>query len=405
MLYVAVLAVIRFKKGLVKASACSQIVLNFKGLLLAVIIIIASVAFIYTQETGKEAAAAADKFYFGVSFGGQTAQQAKDLIDRTRNITNLFVINSYDISTNETALNEVCDYTAQAGLNFIVYFDFISRIAYPWHQTWLDTAKDRWGDKFLGIYLRDELGGKQIDTQELVKTAANYSDAANRFINNITISNSMIDAKNKSLTTFTADYALYWWIYQAGYDTVFAELGWGLNSVQQIALCRGAANMQGKDWGAIIVWESYEPPYLGTAKEIYDDMVLAYNGGAKYVVVFNYPTYPESNPYGILSEEHFGALEQFWSYVNANPRGNGGAEAALVLPEDYGWGMRRNKYIGVDNIWGLWQEDEKSSIILENANVLLSKYGLGLDIIYSDETVSFEGKYNKVFQWNYTLTD
>jgi hypothetical protein len=378
--------------------------MNSKGSLLAIIIIISILTCTYTKETSREAAVTAEEFYFGVSFGGQTAQQAKALIDKIMNYTNLFIINSYDLSTNETALNEVCDYTAQAGLNFIVYFDFISRIAYPWHQTWLDAAKDRWGNSFLGIYLRDELGGKQIDLQETVKNAADYSDAANRFVDNITFSNSMIDAKNKNIKTFTADYALYWWIYRSGYDTVFAELGWGLDSVQQVALCRGAASMQGKDWGAIIVWEDYEPPYLGSAREIYNDMMLAYSGGAKYVVVFNYPTYPESNPYGILSDEHFEVLEQFWNYVNANPRGDsGGAEAALVLPEDYGWGMRRNKYIGVDNIWGLWPEDEKSPVILENIDQLLGEYGLGLDIIYGDDVLDFAGKYDKVFFWNSTL--
>ena len=343
----------------------------------------------------------------GVSFGGQTTQEAKDLIDKVKNYTNFFIIGSYDLSTNETALNEVCDYAAQADLKFIVYFDFISRVTYPWHQTWLDTAKERWGDKFLGIYLRDEPGGKQIDGQEPVKNASDYSDAANRFIENITLSNSMIDAKNKSIPTFTSDYALYWWDYLAGYDTVFVELGWKLNSTQQIALCRGAANMQDKDWGAIIVWTYYEPPYLGNAQEVYDDMILAYNAGAKYVVVFNYPTYPEENPYGILSEEHFETMEQFWNYVNANPRGNGGkmsGEVALVLPQDYGWGMRRNEYITQDRIWGLWPEDEKAPLILNNTATLLSKYGLNLDVIYEDERFDYEGRYSEIYFWNATIT-
>jgi hypothetical protein len=267
-----------------------------KGLLLIVIITIASLAFIYAQSTSWEASIEEDESFFGVSFGGQTAQEAKVLIDKVKNYTNFFIIGSYDLSTNETALNEVCDYAAQANLKFLVYFDFISRIAYPWHQTWLDTAKEQWGDKLLGIYLRDEPGGKQIDEQEPVKNASNYSDAANRFVTNITLSNSMIDAKNKDVRTFTSDYALYWWDYLAGYDTVFVELGWKLDSTQQIALCRGAANMQGKDWGAIIVWTYYEPPYLASAEEIYEDMILAYRAGAKYVVVFNYPTSPETNP-------------------------------------------------------------------------------------------------------------
>jgi hypothetical protein len=381
--------------------------MKFKGLLLIAIIIVASLAFISTQSSSWEASVETDEFYFGVSFGGKTPQEAKVLIDKVKNYTNFFIIGSYDLSTNETALNEVCDYTAEASLKFIVYFDFISRIAYPWHQAWLDTAKERWGDKFLGIYLRDEPGGHQIDEQDPIKNASDYSDAAYRFVENITFSNSMIDAKNKSIPTFTSDYALYWWDYLAGYDTVFVELGWKLNSTQQIALCRGAANMQGKDWGAIIVWSSYEPPYLGSAKEVYDEMVLAYRAGAKYVVVFNYPNYPEDNPYGILSKEHFEAMEQFWSYVNANPRGNGGrvnGEVALVLPKDYGWGMRRNEYITQDNIWGLWPEDEKAPLILETANKLLSEYGLKLDIIYADASFDYEGKYSKVYFWNATIT-
>lgn len=119
-----------------------------KGLLLIAIIIIASLAFIYSQSSSWEASVEADEFYFGASFGGQNPQEAKALINKVKNYTNFFVIGSYDLSINETALNEVCDYAAQANLNFIVFFDFISRITYPWHQTWLDTAKERWGDKF-----------------------------------------------------------------------------------------------------------------------------------------------------------------------------------------------------------------------------------------------------------------
>jgi hypothetical protein len=369
-----------------------------KGLLLIALITIASLAFIYAQNSSWEATVEADELYFGTSFGGQTAQEAKELIDKVKNYTDFFVIGSYDLSTNETALNEVCDYAAQANLKFIVYFDFVSRIAYPWHQTWLDTAKERWEDQFLGIYLRDEPGGKQIDTQEPIKNATDYGDAARLFVENITFSNSMIDAKSKGIATFTSDYALYWWDYLAGYDTVFVELGWKLDSTQQIALCRGAANIQGKDWGAIIVWTYYEPPYLGSAQEIYDDMVLAYRAGAKYVVVFNYPTYPENNPYGILSEEHFEAMERFWNYVNTNPRGTSEsvrAEAALVLPKYYGWGMRRNEYIVQDRIWGLWYEDEMAPLILDNTNKLLKLHGLSLDIIYDDARFDYEGNYSR----------
>jgi len=361
---------------------------------------------IYSQmQVTREKVASTDTFYFGVSFGGQTPQEAKILIDRVKNQTNLFLINSHPLMTNETELTEVCDYAYQANLNFIVYFQFISRIVYPWHQMWLDMAQQRWGDKFLGVHFMDEFGGKQIDTREPVTNASTYSDAANQFIYNITASSSMIDAKNKKISTFTSDYALYWWDYLGGYDTVFAELGWGINSTQQIALCRGAANMQGKDWGAIIVWTYNDPPYLASAQEIYADMMSAYNAGAKYILVFDYPTYPPENPYGILSEEHLAAMAQFWNYTTHNPRENDGVipgDVALVLPRDYGWGMRHNQYITNDRIWGLWLEDEKAPLIRDSIVKLIGKYGLQLDIIYEDERFDFSNKYSKVFFWNST---
>jgi hypothetical protein len=103
-------------------------------LLLIAVILFASLAFILSQRLTAENKSIEDKLYFGVSYGQPTAENAKILIDRVKNFTNFFLVNSYDLVTNETALNEVCDYAAQANLKFIVYFDFISRIAYPWHQ-------------------------------------------------------------------------------------------------------------------------------------------------------------------------------------------------------------------------------------------------------------------------------
>ena len=376
-----------------------------KAIVLVAIIAIASLALIYLQYINTQSAFE-DEFYFGVSYGDITAQQAKTLIDKVKPYTNFFLLNSFNITTNQTALTEVCDYAAQADLKFVVYFDFISRIRYPWHQTWLDTAQQRWGDKFLGVHLRDELGGKQIEgVNSTVTSAVDYSDAANQFVNNITSTNSTIDAKTRGIPLFTSDFALYWWDYLAGYDTVFAELGWNASSTEQIALCRGAANVQGKDWGTIITWTYSEPPYF-TGEQIYEDMVLSYQAGAKYVVVFNHPTYPEDNPYGILSEAHFEAMEQFWNYKNANPRtlNEAKAEAVLVLPRDYGWGMRRNPYITNDRIWGLWDEDEKAPIILNSLNSLVTKYGLKLDVIFEDQRFSYADKYRQVYFWNSTIT-
>ena len=151
-----------------------------------------------------------------------------------------------------------------------------------------------------------------LQTNKSVTEAADYSDAANRFVANITSSNSMVDAKSKGVPVFISDYALYWFDYLAGYDTVFVELGWNHSTTQHIALCRGAANMQGKDWGAIIVWTYREPPYLADGAKILEDMKAAYHAGAKYVVVFDYRRKRNREPYSTLTDEHFAAMQQFW---------------------------------------------------------------------------------------------
>jgi hypothetical protein len=347
--------------------------------------------------------------FFGVTFGGKTASEAKLLIDKVKGYTNFFLVDSWDITTNETALNEVCDYTAKANIKFMVFFSFVSRVIYPWHQTWLDTAKAQWGENFLGVYLFDEPGGHQIDTGEwnedmepFFKNASSYSDASTIFVDTISTINSTLDLKRRGIPMFTSDYALYWFDYLAGYDTVFTELAWNHTESQQIGLCRGAANVQGKEWGAIITWTYDTPPYLASGPGILEDMLTAYEAGAKYVIVFNYyAVNSENNTYSTLTDEHFTAMQQFWKHVHEQPGDYGKVQAnvAFVLPKDYGWGMRRED----DSIWGLWPADNLSSVIWDKMNTLTERYGLQLDIVYDDSRFSF-AKYSKVYYWNSTIT-
>jgi hypothetical protein len=375
-----------------------------RAVVLLLVIILVSVGLSYAAVYYTQESSGRDEFFFGVSFGQQTTAEAKAMIDKVKNYTNFFLINNWDIATDEAALNETCDYAANAGLKFIVFFDLISREAYPWHQTWLDTAKTKWGDKFLGVHLRDELGGKQLDDAPINKSAAeaaDYSDVANRFISNITSSHSTEDVKSRNIPMFISDYALYWFDYLAGYDAVFVELGWNHSTTQHIAMCRGAANMQGKDWGAIIVWTYRQEPYLADPDKILEDMKAAYHAGAKYVVIFDYAEDETGKPYSTLKDEHFEAMQEFWSYVNANPDEHGATrgQVAFVLPKDYGWGMRS----ATDNIWGLWPADEKAPAIWENMNKLIQKYGLELDIVYDDARFNVRSKYSKVYFWNATI--
>lgn len=372
--------------------------------------------FYFNNQTENEGSSA--EFFFGVMFGSNSTMEAKLLIDKVKDYANLFVLGSWDININETSLNEVCNYAVDAGMSIIVYFDFLPIGTFPWLPTWLETTQERWGEKFLGIYLHDEPGGNQIDSNQwqpgesariAMANATDYSDAANKFVTSIPNSFSWQNLKsiNPDLPIVTSDYALYWFDYLAGYDTIFVELGWNASTTQQIALCRGAADVQGKDWGAIITWTYSDEPYIAGGLEIYHEMVTAYSAGAEYVIVFDFPKYPEDNVYGILEDPHFEAMELFWEYTQTFPRETYGqidGEVALVLPKDYGWGTRRTENFVEDRIWGFWPEDEDILIIGQNMNKLLSKYGLKLDIIFDDPQFNYEEKYSEIYLWNSTIS-
>jgi hypothetical protein len=212
---------------------------------------------------------------------------------------------------------------------------------------------------------------------------------------------------NKSnVKLMTSDYVLYWFDYQAGYDTVLAQLGWGNNPTQEIALVRGAANMQNKDWGTMITWKTNNYPSLPSGSEMYDNMRLSYESGAQYVVVFNYtPEYTGNGTRveggaGLLQDEHYDALERFWNDVVQNPQVTHGvkAEAAFVLPNSYGCGLRSVN----DHIWGLWKADSTSEQIWTQLQSKLAQYGSKLDIVYDDTAYPVTGKYGEVFYWNQT---
>jgi len=264
------------------------------------------------------------------------------------------------------------------------------------------------------IFVRDSNGGliapltdneiiSKIETYGQIiakKPFQTYDEAARIFVSTLQNSTSWPHSQT-SVPLFTSDYALYWYDYLGGYDVVLAELGWNSTSEQQIASVRGAANLQSKDWGVIITWKYSQPPYLVNGTEMYDQMRFAYENGAKYLVVFNYPTFPDANPFGILQNEHFEALQRFWNDTVNNQTLTPGiikADTVLVLPENYGWGLRSLQ----DNIWGLWQADDRSSQVWVSMKNALETYGSRLDITYSNQMFFAQEKYRKIIYWNQT---
>ena len=429
----------------------------------------------------------------GVTYCGNSVSEAKQLIDKVKHYTNLFVLQSGSLQNSNASIDAIGDYAVNSGLNLIVYMGVSS---FALANNWLTGYNGRWGDQFLGIYLDDEPGGKMLDghtylsfpdenspypnaQQFIIKTEdgtiSNYrldqvnvnymrngtvaiepikvelgnsgnviygtatyykdgtitvknesspsdvqsqefpvddtsilpytydelwaacpiqnaSQAADVYVNQPSHTIATVRSESKSdLQMFTSDYALQWFDYESGYDVVLTELGWNQSIIQSIAQVRGAANLYGKDWGVMIDWKYMQAPYLASGDEIYQQMCQAYENGAKYIVVFNYS--PDmKGPYGILNDDHFQALQRFWKDEVKNAsvtRGQVKADAAFVLPSNFGSGLRKQQ----DIVWGLWaptQQEQQIWLQLQNA---LSTYGQKLDIIYSDSALPTTGQY------------
>jgi hypothetical protein len=481
-------------------------------LVLVVAVSVFAVVVSYSLQSTPEVYGPKKPFHVGVTYCGSSVDEAKQLVDRVKNYTNLFVVQSYYLQTHVDELNQVCDYAVTNGLDIIVYFG-----AYHSQEnavsSFLGPAESRWGSHFLGLYYNDEPGGKMLDSNielgnitkkeyEVTKRhiyndsyseeiayrpsgevffstslsqpyghssftttnrvyqlngTINYEKYTNTF-DGTTFSNTEIyltyypdgtvqdqngtyvtdqgnitqftpcqqlldsrpmqtceDAANiytaglrqdvdfvknqSSIKVFTSDYALYWFDYKAGYDTVLAQLGPSNNPKQEIALVRGAASMQNKSWGTILTWKnSSNPSSLMTGDEMYENLKLSYQSGAQYAVAFNYA--PDVNGTGLLQDMNYAAIERFWTDIVQNPdvSNNLAIHDALVLPADYGWGMRSVN----DTVWGLFSADDKAPQIWSATQNLLNGKDGKVDIIYEDSASQAASRYSGVHYWNST---
>jgi hypothetical protein len=449
----------------------------------------------------------AKTFYVGVTYCGGSVEEAKELVDKVKDYTNLFVLQSGSLMGDVLAMEEIGDYVVASNMSYAVMgsvYDYVG-LNRQVLSSWLIEAKGKWGEQFVGVYYNDEPGGGMLDgvvnlenvpflkegrftpdpilakgvdglivhyiydknynleairayhpdgtcfvdkgvqggdqvtyfpngtinvyepnqadpeksnfyvsenitqytksiqsREEFLKLnpIQNYDDAARAYVN---MHKDLLEGINKKqlnkkdILVFTSDYGLYWWDFKGGYDLVLAELAWNHSDVQQIGLVRGAAKLQGKSWGTILTWKYTHSPYLADGVEMFEQMKTSYEAGAEYVIIFNYSEDP-GNP-NTLQEEHFQALEHFWSEVVQNTevvQGGIKAEAVLVLPKNYGWGIRHPN----DNIWGLWPADDKSQEVGSQIQSKISKYELKLDIVFEDAHTFVEGKYAHIHYWD-----
>jgi len=346
----------------------------------------------------------ASEVLVGVDVAFDNVAEIKLLVDEISPYTDLVVIGSTGITYDVAKLDEVCQYVVNRGLSFMIYMhpqDSIAEISVQ--KQWVTNAKARWGESFLGLYAFDEPGGRQLDNSEYrvsYQRADNYTDAARKFTDDLTDTletwiKGLID---RELPLFTSDYALYWFDYKAGYDTIFAEFGWNYSRPLNVALCRGAASVLGKEWGVMITWTYTQPPFLESGKRLYNDLVYAYENGAKYILVFDTN---ENYTHGTLKEEHLAALRDFWEYAKDNPRTTSQIDerVAYVLPKDFGYGFRGPN----DKIWGQWEANDLSFKISTELGSLIEKYRSNMDIIYDDELGVKNLKYYSEFVfWNGT---
>ena len=343
-----------------------------------------------------------------VAYGDEAA--VYKLVDAVQGYINLIILGSLNLTTDTTKLTRVCNYLYGKNLHFIIFVAYQneSQPGYPPQgpdEGFFQMAAEQWGDKFLGAYVFDEAGGKQIDLFEpSAASAQNNSGAAQEFVN--AIDKALTEVTDyygtPNMKLFTSDYALYWYDYVGGYDTVFGEFAGNHSRQLAIALCRGAAETQNKEWGTMITWKYLQPPFLEDAGQLYDDMVLAYQNGAKYIVVFNSPAnFTATTEYGTLTAEHIDAFKKFWNYMHACPYGEKSSEkTAYVLPRDYGFGFRSPD----DRIWGLRGPDALSPLIWNDTDSLLKTYGTRLDIVYETkfDDVSIPLHYDRLIFWNGT---
>lgn len=84
---------------------------------LLTIIAVSALAYIFLESWDKDSLPS-PRFYVGVTANGNV-KETKNMIDKTKDLINLIVVENTDTMKDKNSLVEVCDYACNAGLSFL----------------------------------------------------------------------------------------------------------------------------------------------------------------------------------------------------------------------------------------------------------------------------------------------
>jgi hypothetical protein len=116
-------------------------------------------------------------FYVGVTYCGRSIEEAKELVDKVKDYTNLFILLSGTLR-NATDIEEIGDYAITSGLNFAVYYSsrtggILANGSDVSITEFVSSQKQKWGEQFIGIYYMDEPGGRMLDMGVILEQTEN----------------------------------------------------------------------------------------------------------------------------------------------------------------------------------------------------------------------------------------
>jgi hypothetical protein len=130
------------------------------GMVAILAICIILIAMLFTNILPVKKSEIKQATYVGVTYCGNSVSEGKLLIDKVKDYTNLFVLQSGTLQRDFKSVDELGDYATSEGLYFLPYFGMIIQ---PQFSLWLQNATQRWGTHLLGVYYGDEPGGKMLD--------------------------------------------------------------------------------------------------------------------------------------------------------------------------------------------------------------------------------------------------